>query len=350
MKNIDIDQELTISVVIPVYNGGEKFRKCLSSLDKTSPAPDEIIVVADGDTDGSWLLAENFGAKVIRLPRAGGPARARNLGAKAAKGDIIFFVDADVEVYPDTIDKVVTAFATEPSLSALIGSYDDRPGAKNFLSQYRNLFHHYTHQTGSEKASTFWGACGAIRREVFFAVGGFDEKYCLPCIEDIELGYRIKKAGYEIGLRKHIIVKHLKEWRAISMLKADFFCRALPWTALLLRYKQFANDLNLQYSSRISVILVYAFIAALIVTPWLSHSLTIACIFGLVLLVLNAPVYQFFHQKRGLVFAVKTVPWHWLYYFYSGLAFAIGLMRHWLENYASTYRNLWHRVSPRFFV
>lgn len=333
-----------------MYNGGEKFRKCLSSLAKTSPAPDEVIVVADGDTDGSWCLAENFGAKVIRLPKAGGPARARNLGARAANGDIIFFVDADVEVYPDTISKVVSIFTTEPKLSALIGSYDDRPGAKNFLSQYRNLFHHYTHQTGNEKASTFWGACGAIRRNVFFAVGGFDEKYRLPCIEDIELGYRIKKAGYEIGLRKHIIVKHLKEWRPVSMLKADFFCRALPWTALLLRDRQLNNDLNLQYSSRISVVLVYATILALLALPWLSESLIFACIFALALLVLNAPVYQFFHEKRGLVFAVKTVPWHWLYYFYSGLAFAIGLIRHWLENYTNNYHHLWGRVSPRFFL
>ncbi|MEB3281460.1 MAG: glycosyltransferase family 2 protein [Lyngbya sp.] len=325
------DQSLTISIVIPVYNGGEKFQRCLQSLTKTSLNPDEVIVVADGDTDGSWLIAENFGAEVIRLPKAGGPARARNLGAKAAKGDIVFFIDADVEVYPDTIEKVVTVFRNEPNLSALIGSYDDDPGADNFLSQYRNLFHHYTHQTSQEEASTFWGACGAVRREIFLNVGGFDEKYRLPCIEDIELGYRLKKAGYHIGLRKNIFVKHLKEWRPISMLKADFFYRALPWTALILRDRQLNNDLNLQYSSRLSVVLVYAKIGALMAAPWLSQTSIIACIFALAFIALNAPVYQFFHNKRGLLFALRAIPWHWLYYFYSGLAFAIGFVRHWLQ-------------------
>ncbi len=329
--------EITISVIIPVYNGGEKFQRCLQSLTKTSRPPNEVIVVADGDTDGSRVLAENFGAKVIPLPTAGGPAKARNLGAKAATGDIIFFVDADVEVYPDTIEKVVTTFKNESDLSALIGSYDDAPGADNFLSQYRNLFHHYTHQIGNEEASTFWGACGAIRREVFLAVGGFDEKYRLPCIEDIELGYRLKQAGYKIGLRKNILVKHLKEWRPVSMLKADFFYRALPWTALILRDRQLNNDLNLQYSSRLSVVLVYAKLGVLLATPWLSQTSMIAFILAVAFLALNAPVYQFFHNKRGFVFAIKTVPWHWLYYFYSGLAFAIGLVRYWFQEHW-TYR------------
>ena len=334
MKSNIQSSGLNISVIIPVYNGGEKFRRCLSGLAKTSLQPEEIIVVADGDTDGSWCVAEEFGAKLIRVPTSGGPAQARNLGAKAAKGDILFFIDADVEIHPDTIAKVLNVFTTEPELGAMIGSYDDQPGAGNFLSQYRNLFHHYTHQTGSEEASTFWGACGAVRREIFWAVGGFDNK-CGNKVEDIELGYRIKGAGHKIALRKDIQVKHLKEWRTFSMLKADFFYRALPWTALILRHKQLANDLNLQYSSRISVMLVYALLAALAVTPWLYQAAIAACVFSLALLILNAPVYKFFYHQRGLIFAAKTVPWHWLYYFYSGLAFAIGLVRFQWENHIS---------------
>ncbi|MGL5080412.1 MAG: glycosyltransferase family 2 protein [Microcoleaceae cyanobacterium] len=322
---------LTLSVVIPVYNGGSKFNRCLQSLTRSALMPLEVIVVADGDTDGSRDAARQFGARVICLAESGGPARARNLGAKAAKGDIVLFIDADVEVHSNTIDQVAAAFAEDSELNALIGSYDDQPGANNFLSQYRNLLHHYTHQISSQQASTFWGACGAIRRATFLAVGGFDEKYRLPCIEDIELGYRIKRAGYRIDLRKDIQVKHLKEWRPISMLRADFFYRALPWTALLLRDRQFSNDLNLQYSSRLSVVLVYAAIGALILAILVPQNLVVASILGIVLLTLNAPVYQFFYEKRGLLFMARTIPWHWLYYFYSGLAFAVGLVRHWLQ-------------------
>lgn len=324
----------TISVIIPVHNGGENFRQCLSSLALAAPFPHEVIVVADGDTDASWQLAQDFGAKVIRVPVAGGPAKARNLGAKAAQGDILFFVDADVAIRPDTVGEVAIAFKQNPDLAALIGSYDDAPGTSNFLSQYRNLFHHYTHQTASEEASTFWGACGAIRREIFLSIGGFDESYRLPCVEDIELGYRLKQAGYRIRLHKTLQVKHLKRWGVISLLKADFFYRALPWTALILRERQLVNDLNLQVSSRISVVLVYALLAALVIACWWPGTLIAACGFSIALLVLNAPVYQFFLEKRGVAFAAKTVPWHWLYYFYCGLAFAIGFARHLLTQHA----------------
>jgi len=326
----------TISVIIPVYNGGEAFRRCLVSLAQASPQPLEVIVVADGDTDGSWQLAQDFGAKVIRVPTSGGPAKARNLGAKAASGDILFFVDADVEVHDNTIGKVATTFHQETELAALIGSYDDQPGAPNFLSQYKNLFHHYTHQTGSEDASTFWGACGAIRRDIFLAIGGFDESYRLPCVEDIELGNRLKSKGYQIGLRKTIQVKHLKCWRTYSLLRADIFYRAIPWTAIILRDREMVNDLNLNLSNRISVVLVYTLLAALIAVWWVSAAWVGIAGLSLALLAINASVYQFFYQKRGFLFALQTVPWHWLYYFYSGLAFAIGLVRHHWQTYRPT--------------
>lgn len=317
----------------------------------------EVIVVADGDSDGSWQVAEAFGAKafntnrtlplkVIRLQESKGPARARNIGAYEATGDIIFFVDADVEILPDTVLQVAQSFAENPQLTALIGSYDDAPGAPNFLSQYKNLFHHYTHQTACLDASTFWGACGAVRRSVFQNVGGFDENYRKPCIEDIELGYRLKQAGHTIHLRKDIQVKHLKQWTPFSLLRADIFYRALPWTALLLQvrehhpaqYERFTSDLNLKWNSRISVMLVYGLLAAVAIAAWPfgwapfglvnSSGLILAIVCSIALAFINLPVYQFFRQKRGWLFALQTVPWHWLYFFYSGLAYVITLIRH----------------------
>jgi GT2 family glycosyltransferase len=313
-----------ISVVIPVYNGGENFRRCLSSLGQSSRPPDEVIVVADGDTDGSWQVAEDFGAQVFRYESAGGPARARNRGAKVARGDILFFIDADVTVAPHTIAAVARAFQQDSDLAALIGSYDDQPGATNFLSQYKNLFHHYTHQVASENASTFWGACGAIRTEVFRQVGGFDERYRKPCVEDIELGYRLKRAGYTLRLCKHIQVKHLKHWQPLSLLRAEIFYRALPWTQLILDQRQPMNDLNLDRSNRLSVVLSFALVGSLL-GGWLFSglwSIAIATMIGL--LAINWGVYRFFCQKRGWLFTLRVIPWHWFYFFYGGAAFAYG--------------------------
>jgi len=289
----------------------------------------EVLVVADGDTDGSWQMAEEFGNKVIRLPTSsGGPARPRNIGALQAKGDCLFFVDADVCVRPDTLGRVAEMFIRNPDLTALIGSYDDTPAEKNFLSQYKNLFHHYVHQNAQKEATTFWGACGAIRREIFLKIGGFDETYRRPSIEDIELGYRLKKAGHRIRLCKDIKVKHLKRWNIFSMLKADFFYRAIPWTELILRDRRFTNDLNIRHSERLCVVLAYGLVGTLLGVIWWGPLLAVAALIMVALVVINAPLYGFFLKKRGLRFAIGSIPWHWLYYLYSGLAFAIGLARH----------------------
>jgi len=318
-----------ISIVVPVYNGGEPFRQCLRSLAALNPPPMEVIVVADGDTDGSWQMAEGFGTQVIRLPTSsGGPARPRNIGALQAKGNCLFFVDADVCVRPDTLAHVAETFRRNPDLTALIGSYDDTPAAKNFLSQYKNLFHHYVHQHAQKEASTFWGACGAIRREIFLDIGGFDENYRRPSIEDIELGYRLKKAGHQIQLCKDITVKHLKRWDVISMLKADFFYRAVPWAELILRDRRFTDDLNIGYSERLCVVLTYGLMGALVGAIWWVPLLAVAALIIVALVVINAPFYRFFRKRRGLRFALQSVPWHWLYYLYSGLAFAMALVRH----------------------
>ncbi|NWG03417.1 MAG: glycosyltransferase family 2 protein [Syntrophaceae bacterium] len=318
---------LTISVVVPVKNGGAGFRKCLSALIQTMSPSNELVVVADGDTDGSWRVAEEFGAKVLRIPVSQGPAKARNLGAQLAQGDILFFIDADVVPHPDAIAQVEAAFRHDPQLAALFGSYDQEPAESNFLSQYKNLSHHYVHQISNEEASTFWAGCGAIRRQIFLQMGGFDESYKKPCIEDIELGYRLKQAGYRIRLLKDLQVKHLKRWGIISMTKSDFFDRALPWTELILRDRRFVNDLNLRLSNRLSVIFTYGLLITLVGGIGWPKLFWVVGILILLLLILNAPIYRFFLQKRGLWFLIRALPWHWFYYFYSGLAFAIGLAR-----------------------
>ena len=88
----------TVSVIIPVHNGGNKFCKCLLSVKTLRTSPKEIIVVVNGDSDGSWKLVEEFDIQILRRTVSKGPAQTRNLGAHHAKGDILFFIDADVTI------------------------------------------------------------------------------------------------------------------------------------------------------------------------------------------------------------------------------------------------------------
>jgi glycosyltransferase involved in cell wall biosynthesis len=249
-----------ISVVIPSYNGGHNLDKCLDAVERLGVSPCEVIVVDDGSTDGSIERAAHRGVRILATPSRQGPAAARNIGAKAAQGAILFFLDADVCVHADAAGRICAALS-DPAVDAVIGSYDDDPSSPDFLSQYKNLMHCFVHQTACSEASTFWSGCGAIRREVFLGLSGFDANYKRPAIEDIELGYRMRQAGRKILLDRDLRVRHLKKWSFWGLVKTDVVDRGIPWTELILRDQNMPNDLNLQISQRVSVGLVYVILA-----------------------------------------------------------------------------------------
>ncbi|HVX66607.1 MAG TPA: glycosyltransferase family A protein, partial [Bryobacteraceae bacterium] len=276
----------SISVVIPAYNAAAYLEACLHNLARSTCADFECIVVDDGSTDATAEVARRRGARVISTDGRRGPAHARNLGAKAATGDILFFIDSDVSVYPGTLARVLEDFEQEPELAAVIGSYDDSPGSHDFLSEYRNLMHCYVHQTGRKRACTFWSGCGAIRRAIFLEHNGFDESYGRPAIEDIELGYRLSAAGLTMALDRHLLVKHHKHWSLWNVVKTDILDRGVPWTELILRDQKLPNDLNVQLSQRLSVALVFLLVgvAGLTALRWGGYFL--APLFALLLFLL----------------------------------------------------------------
>jgi GT2 family glycosyltransferase len=380
---------MRISIVIPVCNGGPAFAQCLEALDRARAecadlAETELIVADDGSTpaDGSAELARRHGARVLSTPSPGrhGPAAARNLGARAATGDVAFFVDADVALHSDALRRAAEAFGSDPTLEAGFGSYDDAPAAPNFLSQYKNLFHHYIHQHAHPQASTFWTGCGAIRLETFHALGGFDDlTYRLPSIEDIDLGYRLRHRGGEIRLLKEMRCTHLKHWTVGGLLRSDIVERGIPWTILLWResracpraspglargrafggfapdesagtrqtaeplpvtddllrltaaHKPYLLDLNLQTSNRVSVALMALLTLSLIALPILPGFWPLALGLAGTLLLLNWRLYHFFYRKRGARFTLAALGWHWLYYLYNNLSFGLGTLQYFLR-------------------
>ena len=320
--------QLRISVIVPTDRADENLRRCLSAISTARPPADELIVVIDGGDRQAQELAAQFGARLVTTAVRAGPGVARNAGASAAIGEVLFFIDSDIVIPPDSVARVRQAFVDYPDAAAIFGSYDDAPDAPNFASQYKNLLHHYVHQQAHEDASTFWTGCGAIRAEAFRSANGFDAVYRIPSMEDIELGYRLRASGRRIRLVKSLQVKHLKHWTASSLIRADFLARALPWSRLILTSGVLINDLNVTVRSRVCALLVYGLLLTLSLAIRWPVMLWLAALQAIALLVLNADLYRFFLRKRGLLFTLAVIPWHWFYYFYGALAFGIAWMQH----------------------
>ena len=274
-----------LSVIIPVYNGGEAFRMCLCALADSS-ITFECLVVDDGSTDDTARVAAGFGARVFSTDGKQGPARARTLGAEHAGSDLLLFIDADVCVRPDSLKRVVQAFDADDSLTALFGSYDDSPAEPDFVSQYRNLLHHFVHQRSKREAQTFWSGFGAIRAAAFRACGGFDTSFSRPAVEDIELGHRLQASGCKIILDPSLQVKHLKEWGFVAMLITDVRDRGIPWAQLILSDSRMPNDLNVSISQRVSVALAFIFVGIGVASSLLHARIFLAPMVALLFLLL----------------------------------------------------------------
>lgn len=313
-----------ISVIIPVHNGVAHLEECLDAL-PGGCEEFEVIVVDDGSTDESASVARRHShVKLLQLESRRGPAAARNCGAQRARGDVLLFVDADVRVRPDTVARVAMHFRSRPEPAALFGSYDDAPASAHFVSQYKNLFHHFTHQQAHARAETFWAGCGAVRREVFLRLGGFDEKrYREPSIEDIELGYRLRRAGCRILLDKHLQVQHLKRWTLLSLLHADIFRRAVPWSNLLLERGHLTDDLNLRVRERVCALLTISALALLALGFASHYLLAPASLLLLIVFILNRKMYSFFLRRMGPHSLPGVAALHLLYYCYSSGVFAL---------------------------
>ena len=332
-----------LSVVLPLYQGRAFLDRVLPPLLAARDAGDllEVLIVDDGSTDGGPEFCAELGLSVFPAwekqcsddsiggtgpGRPGGPGAARNVGATHARGDVLFFVDADVVLHADAVALVRRAFAEDRSLSALFGSYDATPAHRGWISQYRNLLHHWTHQQGDEEAGTFWAGCGAVRREVFERLGGFDvARFPTSSIEDIELGMRIVDDGGRIRLRKDLLSTHLKRWSFVGMVTTDVLRRALPWSRLLLE-RGGGGDLNVSGSERRRAALACLLWASLCVAPWRPEVLWLSGLLVMLVWFEGRGFYALVLRSAGLGPFVTALVLHPLYYGYATATYAYCLL------------------------
>ena len=321
----DTTGALRLSVIVPVRDRSEHLRRCLEGLTNSARKPDQIVVVDDGSQDDSAKVALAFDCELLRLTGpAHGPAIARNHGAEISSGDILVFVDSDVIVHRDALGRIAHQFTRNEDVSALFGAYDDEPLDRSFVSAYRNLLHHHVHRHSRAEASTFWAGCGAIRRNVFMSVGGFDETQMF--LEDVDLGLRLRARGHRILLCPEVEGTHQKRWGFWQMIQTDIAHRALPWTRLILRSGSLPNELNLSHRHRVSAICVWL-LFVLSISSIRLPGVYLAGILPVALLVsCNLDLYRLFRRQLPLPFVPAAILLHWLHHLYASATFAVIVM------------------------
>src|SRR4051794_11669489 len=166
---------LRASFVVPAHNAAKTLPATIASIRAAAPGS-EIVVIDDGSLDDTREVAEALlGHPPLSRPCQGGAARSRNDAARVATGDVLLFVDADVTVTPAAVAGLLRHI--EDGADAAFGSYTALPpvGYRNAPTTFKNLVHHYTHQSGgTDHARPVWSGVGGGRTAAVFPLGGFD--------------------------------------------------------------------------------------------------------------------------------------------------------------------------------
>jgi len=288
-----------LTVVIPATDLPLTLDRCLAALERCTE-PHEVEVVSG--------------------PAGSGPAAARNAGVARGGGEIVVFVDADVEVHPDALRRLRERLDADPDLAAVFGAYDEHPWAPQAVSRFRDLLHHHVHVGAPGPAATFWAGLGAIRREAFDGVGGFDERrYARPSIEDVELGMRLHAAGRRIALDPAVQGTHLKRWTLRSMLRTDFASRGVPWVTLALERGSAGTTLNVAPRQRLAAGAALLVVGALVLRrPRAASAAAVA------MMALNVDFYRLLRRQGGMRLMLVGVPLHLLHHLCAALSVPAG--------------------------
>jgi glycosyltransferase involved in cell wall biosynthesis len=325
-----------VSVIMPTVFWTGTFERCarrvLSVLESTASNA-EVIFAFDGSRSSAPAWLDHPQVRIVKTGTRSGPAIARNLAARTAQGEILFFVDADVELAPGAIDRVQAAFEADPDCVGLFGAYDAEPADGGIATAFRNLLHHHTHVSHAGRVETFWAGCGAMRTAAFHDIGGFDETFASPSVADIELGMRVAANGGMIRVVPDLQCKHLKHWTLASMVVTDIAHRARPWSQLIVNSGRIPATLNIDWRGRASGICSVLLGLCLVASAFVPLMLWAAITCGLVLFALNIDFYRLCRRKRGIGFAAASVALHWLYFVYASLTFgAVAIHQIWLRS------------------
>ena len=217
-----------VSVVILNYNGSDMTLRCVDSILRKTRYPYFEVIVVDNGSEGrdfERLVAGLRGVKRVRMVRSRvnlGFAGGCNLGARKSRGELLVFLNNDTWVEEGWLCELVRTFTDDPRVGAAQSLLLRPDGTVDSSGDFIDLFGVSMRRDGDwgaryegqyrsvEEIFSSRGAAMAVRRDVFEALGGFDEDFFLT-YEDIDLSWRVRRLGYKVVLVPTSVVYHVGE-------------------------------------------------------------------------------------------------------------------------------------------
>ena len=200
------------SIIIPTLNEEENLEACLHSVTQQTYGEYEVLIVDGGSDDGTLEVAESYGFKVLEAEkrRPHDVAYAKNLGARRSRGDLLFFLDADMVMGPRCLE-VFEVYLQDPSVAAVLCRVLPLKGRplERLMYELNNVARRFSNLIGVYEFSYF--SCPCYRRSCFEKVGGFRED--LYACEDLDLALRARHLG------RYIYVSHPLLWTSPRRLR-----------------------------------------------------------------------------------------------------------------------------------
>ncbi|GAA3815622.1 hypothetical protein GCM10022226_40480 [Sphaerisporangium flaviroseum] len=329
-----------VTVIIPNYNHERSLPLCLAAVQEQTYPALEIVMVDDRSTDGSVRVAESMGITVMSTQVNGGSAVARNTGAHQASGEILFFVDSDIALAPDAVERAVALLSADPSIGAVCGIEDPDPLFRDSrVEDYRALQHHYWTIDTAGEVSFLWSAMFAMRAEVFAEVGPFNPS--LRYTEEVDYGHRINRR-YRL-LSTPAIHGRLDHDAELGPLLRKLFHRGRLRVPLYAKKRRFARGYETAsraWSSLASLLAVAALPLPLVLGPvWAP----VPALLLAASLALDAGMYRFVFARRCPVFGVYFVGVHFLVNLVISAAVIAGMLQ-WLAS--ARFREIYDAPAP----
>ena len=332
-----------IRVIVPAYDATKNIHKCIDAIFKSTIINDiEVVVVDDGKNENLEEILIQYPLDIIKSDknkrnivgmarRKASVAIARNKGALNFNGEILVFIDSDVEVKEDAIEKLVIPISNK-NVDATVGNYSNDINNLNFFQSYKILYLNKKYSKEGYIKNHFWTALCAIKNDVFIEIGGFSDYFFLCSSEDTELGHRLSKYNKKIMAVPSAQGKHYKYYNFKKIVFNDLRKGISSSSLSIKNKKSLMHSRHVKFHDIMSVIFSFLILSTLFVyflTP-IYYALIISSSIFILYIVSRWELISVY-SNNGLSFLFKSIILMFTLDLVRGISLIGGVIKHILE-------------------